>query len=227
MSNIETIWSDKIVQRVLELWADGRNVPEVRRAINREMGLELTLNQIRSKLRRLGHSEQHRGIVQVPSWSEEHRKIAVEMFNAGATAREIGARVGRTRQTVNSMLQRMGLFRSKEWMQAQRVEAGAALSRQRKGDPDPTPDRGSAQGKKQSAQSVNMAWPSTREGGPILIADLTRQTCRWVCDVAPVATYCGAQIGPDSAYCNHHHAIAYVAGSNQWYKKMLKTMSRR
>lgn len=129
----EPTWSDAIVERMLALWGAGEAVPEIRRMINNETGLQLTIDQTRSKLRRLGYSEEQRGNVQPPDWSEADRQIAVEMFHAGLSATQIGARVGRSRSAVNHVLRRLGLIRSAEWMQAKRLEAAKASSCKRLG----------------------------------------------------------------------------------------------
>ena len=124
-------------------------------------------------------------------WSEHDAEIVRRLWEEGYPASQIGAQIGRTRNSVLGWINRQGLHR--------RAVSQTVLLALPLAPPAPVED------------TPPITFAPAPAGG-VRFADLERKHCRWPFGQPGDDDFrcCGAERMPGAPYCAEHRAIAWV-----------------
>lgn len=149
-----------------------------------------------------------------PDWSDAQKAALTKLWGEGATARQIGLAIGRSRAAVCGMARRLNLqarqvqvhapTKSKAQIHAtsgHRVHRGMGMM----GLTLPVaPSHGYAKG---------AAWEALEGPPPVSLVDLEPGMCKWPIGEGKPFLFCGHP-ATNGSYCEHHHNWSVGNGSS-------------
>lgn len=133
-------------------------------------------------------------------WTERDIEILKEMTAAGATARLIGERLGRSRNSVISQWHRHGVSIPPRAARPAPIRPTIPIRRPRR----------------RRAAHANVALIALRSGD-----------CRWPIGDNPPFLFCAAAVeADDTSYCPTHHKVAHQIGTKPISKREMTWLAR-
>ena len=137
-------------------------------------------------------------------WTPELDNIIMESIEAGYTAREIGIKIGATKNAVLGRANRMGLGSGR--IIKKHVVQSTSRFRIFKPTPPPEPEPEP----EKTAGPVPPEPEPEKTAGPVTIFNLTSQSCRYPVSGARLGTlFCNENRMKEHSYCQKHYRIAY------------------